>query len=83
MQVSLNIKDELYQRAINSGIDMQSKFNEYIANILDKKEYLNSEQFKEDKVYFQKAHKEMSNGEVEMLEHDDVWEKIDNHIQEL
>ena len=83
MQLSLTIQDELYERAINSGIDMQSKFSEYLAGVLDRKDYLSSKQFQEDKAYFQKAHEEVKNGEANMLSHDEVWNDIDKHIQDL
>jgi hypothetical protein len=83
MQVSLNIKDDLYNRAIRSGIDMQSKFTEYLKNQLDKKDYLSSEQFQEDKTYFQNAYDELKTGKTEVLSHEKSWDEIEKHIDTL
>jgi len=38
MQVSLNIQDDLYKRFVENGADIQTKFNEYLSTLLDKKE---------------------------------------------
>ena len=46
MQISLNIQDNVYQKLKSAGIDMQSKINEYLLNLVDRKDdYLNSKQF--------------------------------------
>lgn len=83
MQISIDIQDDLYKKVLNSGIDMQTKFNEYLLTLFDKKdEYLNSNQFQEDKAYFHNALEEIENGKVELLTHDDVWEQIDKHTKE-
>jgi len=61
MQVSLNIQDDVYQKIKSAGIDMQSKINEYLLNLVDKRDdYLNSKQYQEDKAYFQKALEEIT-----------------------
>ncbi len=63
MQVSINIQDDLYKRFVENGADMQTKFNEYLLTLLDKKDnYLNSKQFQEDKIYFNDALNEIENG---------------------
>ncbi len=36
MQVSINIQDDLYKRFVESGADIQTKFNEYLVTLLDK-----------------------------------------------
>jgi len=51
--------------------------------VLDRKDYLSSKQFQEDKAYFQKAHEEVKSGEAKMLSHDEVWNDIDKYIQDL
>ena len=38
MQVSIDIKDDLYKRLFENGVDLQAKFNEYLVTILEKKE---------------------------------------------
>ena len=77
MQVSLTIEDKLYNEVVSNGIDMQSKFNEYIASVV------NTKQFEEDKKYFQDAYADVKSGKAEMLSHDEVWEKIDKHTQDF
>ena len=37
MQISLNIQDDVYKQLVNAGVDMQSKINEYLVNLVDKK----------------------------------------------
>ena len=82
MQVSINIQDDLYKKVVSSGMDMQTKFNEYLLTLFDKKEtYMNSQQFQEDKAYFNNALDEIESGKVEPLSHDDVWEQIDKHTK--
>ena len=83
MQVSLNIKDDLYNRAIRNGVDMQSKFAEYLKSQLDQKDYLDSEHFQEDKAYFNNAYEELKTGKTEVLSHENVWNEIEKHIETL
>lgn len=64
MQVSVNIQDDLYKRFVENGADIQTKFNEYLLTLLDKKDnYLNSKQFQEDKIYFNNALNEIESGD--------------------
>jgi len=68
MQISLNIQDDVYQKLKSAGIDMQSKINEYLLNLVDKKDdYLNSKQFQEDRAYFQEALEDIESGRAELL----------------
>jgi len=68
MQISLNIQDDVYQKLVNAGVDMQSKINDYLINLANKKDnYLNSKQFQEDKAYFQEALEDIENGKTELL----------------
>lgn len=82
MQISIHIQDDLYKKVVESGVDMQSKFNEYLVTLLDKKEsYLNSKQFEEDKIYLHDALDEIESGKVKPLSHHDVWQQIDDHTK--
>jgi hypothetical protein len=82
MQVSINIQDDLYKKVVSSGMDMQTKFNEYLLTLFDKKEvYKNSGQFQEDRAYFHDALEEIESGKVESLSHNDVWEQIEKHTK--
>jgi len=80
MQISLNIQDDVYNKLVNAGVDMQSKINEYLLNLVDKKDdYLNSKQFQEDRAYFQKALKDIESGKTKPLSHTEVWDSIEQH----
>jgi len=68
MQISLNIQDDVYQKLKNAGIDMQSKINEYLLNLVDRKDdYLNSKQFQEDRAYFHEILEDIESGRTELL----------------
>ena len=68
MQISLNIQDDVYQKLKSAGIDMQSKINEYLLNLVDKKDgYLNSKQFQEDRAYFHEILEDIESGKTELL----------------
>ncbi|SFV59344.1 hypothetical protein MNB_SM-7-78 [hydrothermal vent metagenome] len=73
MQVTLNIQDELYKELIDAGIDMQSKFDEYLKSVMAKK------QFEENRAYFQEALDEVESGKVKLLSHAEVWQEIEKH----
>lgn len=81
MQISIDIQDDLYKKVLNSGIDMQTKFNEYLLTLFDKKEeYLNSRQFREDKKYFHNALNEIESGKVDLVPFNDGLDKLDDFI---
>ena len=80
MQISLNIQDDVYQKLISTGVDMQSKINEYLVKLVDKKDdYLNSKQYEEDKAYFQEALEDIESGKTKPLSHTEVWTAIEQH----
>jgi len=69
MQISLNIKDEVYKKLVGAGFDMQSRFNEYLTSLVNSKDtYIDSKQFQEDKAYFQEELRAIEDGEVELIE---------------
>jgi len=84
MQVSVNIQDDLYKRFIESGADIQTKFNEYLLTLLDKKDsYQNSKQFQEDKIYFNDALKEIENGNDTTLTQKEYDEEMNEFMKTL
>ena len=64
MQISIDIQDDIYQRLQKAGIDIQSRFNEYLASLA----YKNSKQYEEDKAYFQQALDEVESGNAKLLD---------------
>jgi len=84
MQISLDIQDDVYKKLVNAGIDMQSKINDYLINLAEKKDvYLNSKQFQEDKNYFQEALREVETGEVELLSQEEYDKEMNEFIRSL
>jgi predicted CopG family antitoxin len=80
MQISLNIQDDVYQKLVNAGIDMQSKVNDYLISLVSKKDiYIDSQQFQEDRAYFQQALEDIEGGKTQVVSHSDVWDKIEKH----
>ncbi len=72
MQISINIEDELYTKLQKAGIDIQSRFNEYLASLA----YKNSKQYEEDKAYFQKALDEVESGKTKLLDEEQYEEEM-------
>jgi hypothetical protein len=84
MQVSIDIRGDLYQKVINNGVDMQTKFNEYISTLFDLKEsYVNSKQFQEDITFFENSFQEIENGKVQLVPFDNGLDKLDDFIDNV
>ncbi len=84
MQVSLDIKDEVYKKLVGAGIDMQAKFNEYLTNLVTSKDvYMSSKQFQEDKAYFHEALREVESEEVELIEQEDYDKDMNTFMKSL
>ena len=80
MQISLNIQDDVYQKLVSAGVDMQSKINDYLVSLADKKDtYTSSQQFQEDKAYFQQSLENLESAKVKPVSHNEVWSKIEEH----
>ncbi len=82
MQVSIDVQDDLYEKVLSRGIDMQSEFNEYLRTQIETNIYRTSSQFQKDKVDLQEALAELQSGKVKALSHEEVWEDIENYSQE-
>ena len=74
MQISLNIRDDVYQKLMSTGIDMQAKVNEYLLSLVDKK-------FQEEKAYFHAVLSDIESGKVKPLSHNEVWDKIEEETK--
>jgi len=65
-------------------MDMQTKFNEYLLTLFDKKEtYMSSEQFQEDKAYFNNALHEIESGKDELLSEDEYDKEMNEFMKAL
>lgn len=67
-----NLKDDLFEDFI---VKNYSELDD------DTIEYMKTEQFKDDKIFFQKSLDDIKSGKTKALSHDDVWKQIDNHTQ--
>ena len=83
MQVSIDIQDELYEKVVKSGIDMQSKFNKYLQDQLEEDVYLNSTLYQENRAYFQKIHNQIKNGDVELIPFNEDFDALDDYIDNV
>ena len=84
MQISLNIQDDVYQKLASAGVDMQSKINDYLVNLADKRDtYTNSKQFQEDKAYFNDALDEIENGNTKLLNQKEYDDKMNEFMKAL
>jgi len=80
MQISLNIKDEVYKKLVGAGVDMQSRVNDYLTSLVNSKDtYIDSKQFREDKKHFNDRLESIKSGEATLMPHSEVWEEIDKH----
>ena len=78
--IQFQVEDSLYNEIVKRGINIQDELKLALNKILYKKEsYLNSQNFQDDKAYFQNALDEIESGEVKLLSHNDVWEQIEKH----
>ena len=80
MQVSIEVQKELYEEILSSGVDMQSKFNEYLRSQLDENNYMESTQFQEDRAELHKIYEEIQNGKAELIPFDEDIDTLDNFI---
>jgi len=83
MQVSIDIKDDLYKRLFENGVDLQAKFNEYLVTILEKKSYLDSKQFQEDQAYFHEVLEEIENGNGGLLTQTEYDKEMNEFMKAL
>jgi len=84
MQISLNVQDDVYQKLINAGVDMQSKINDYLLSLANKKDnYLDSKEFQEDKAYFHQALADIESGKEELFESKEYEEDMEKFIKSL
>ncbi|MDD5371949.1 MAG: hypothetical protein PHO62_00825 [Sulfurimonas sp.] len=78
--IQFQVEDSLYNEIVKRGINIQDELKLALNKILYKKDsYLNSQNFQEDKAYFQNALDEIDSGEIKPLSHNDVWEQIEKH----
>ena len=65
------------QISLNSGMDMQTKFNKYLNSLLHKK------QFQEDKVYFNQALSDIESGNDKLLDQEEYDSEMNEFIKSL
>ncbi len=78
MQVSIDVQEDLYKKIVTSGVDMQSRFNEYLRDQFEEDAYLNSTQFQVDKKELEETLAEIKNGTAKMLSHEEMWQEVEN-----
>jgi len=80
--IKLQIDDTIYNEIVNSGINIQEELKLALTKLISKKDsYIHSQQYKEDKKYFNNALDSIESGSEQLVSHDDVWEQIEEHTK--
>jgi len=80
--IKLQVEDSLYNEIVKSGINIQDELKLALTKLIPKKNpYMQSEQYKEDKKYFNNALDSIENDNEQLVSHSDVWEQIEEHTQ--
>ncbi|PHQ88467.1 MAG: hypothetical protein COB42_08775 [Sulfurimonas sp.] len=77
--IKLELEDNIYQNIVKSGIDIQSKFKEFLFDLVD--DSYPAISTKEAKERVAKAVEEYTNGNMKTVSHDDVWAEVDAHAK--
>ena len=81
MQISLNIDDVIYEKLKKSGIDIQEKIDEMLNSLV--KERFHSEEFLENRAYFQNVLEEIESGKAELLSQEEYEKEIEEILNSL
>lgn len=80
--IKLQVEDSLYNEIIKSGINIQEELKLALNRLIPKKnDYINSQQYKEDKKYFNNALDNIESGNEQLISHTDIWEQIQEHTK--
>jgi len=78
------VEDSLYNELIKKGINVQDEVRIALNKILYKKDdYLNSQNFQEDKAFFQNALDEIDSGKVKLVPFNDGFDELDAFIDNV
>ncbi|MFA6137802.1 MAG: hypothetical protein WC667_06925 [Sulfurimonas sp.] len=79
-QVEDNLYDEMIKKGINIQDELKLAFNKILYN---KESYLSSQNFQDDKAYFQNALEEIESGKVRLVPFDDGFDELDAFIDNV
>ena len=78
--IKLQLEDSVYQNFVKSGIDIQSKFKEFLADFVD--DGYPAITTDEAKRRVAKAVKSHQNGTMKTVSHEDLWDQMDSYVEE-
>jgi hypothetical protein len=82
--IQFQVEDSLYNEIVKRGINIQDELKLALSKILYKKEsYLSSQNFQDDKAYFQNALDEIDNGQVKLVPFNDGFDELDAFIDNV
>lgn len=82
--IQFQVEDSLYNEIVKRGINIQDELRLALNKILYKKEsYLSSQNFQDDKAYFQNALDEIEGGEVKLVPFNDGFDELDAFIDNV
>jgi len=80
--IKLQVDDTIYNEIVQSGINIQDELKLALTKLISKKDsYIHSQEYKEDKNYFNNALESIESGSEQLVSHDDVWEQIEEHTK--
>jgi len=77
--IKLQVEDSEYQDLVQKGIDIQSKFKEFLLDFAD--DGYAKITTEEAKKRISEAVEEYRNGIMKTVSHNDVWEEINTHTK--
>ncbi|MEA1955017.1 MAG: hypothetical protein U9N02_00815 [Campylobacterota bacterium] len=82
--IKLQLDDSLYSKIVEKGFNIQEELNLVLKNLASKKiSYIDSEQFKKDKKYFQNELQEIENGTASLLSQEEYDEDMNKFLKTL
>ncbi len=82
--IQFQVEDSLYNEIVKRGINIQDELRLALNKILYNKEsYLSSQNFQDDKAYFQNALDEIDNGQVKLVPFNDGLDELDAFIDNV
>ncbi|MDQ1267897.1 MAG: hypothetical protein QG560_540 [Campylobacterota bacterium] len=82
--IQFQVEDSLYNEIVKRGINIQDELRLALNKILYNKEsYLSSQNFQDDKAYFQNALDEIDNGQVKLVPFNDGFDELDAFIDNV
>lgn len=78
--INLKIEDSVYNEIVKSGINIQEELKKTLTKLVSNN-YMQSQQYKDDKQYFNDALSGIESDNEDLVTHSEVWEQIEAHAK--